>query len=82
MRAPKVRCGRHAPTPVSEEQMASAGTIWPSTFDDDWCGEGRHAAAPELNKGNLGDRDLGDPYPGDSYPGDSIAKGNSPPERI
>ncbi len=65
--------------------MTSAGTIWSATFDDDWCGEGRHAAAPELAdiiKGNLGDRDLGDPDPGNSYLGDSIAKGNSPPELI
>ena len=35
------RCRRHAPTPVSETMDEDAGTIWPATFDDDWCGEGR-----------------------------------------
>lgn len=35
------RCRRHAPTPMSETIEEEAGTIWPSTFDDDWCGEGR-----------------------------------------
>lgn len=36
------RCRRHAPTPTSEDAMTDTGTIWPSTFDDDWCGEGVH----------------------------------------
>ena len=35
------RCRRHAPTPMSESIDQEAGTIWPATFDDDWCGEGR-----------------------------------------
>ena len=35
------RCRRHAPTPMSESMDQEAGTIWPATFDDDWCGEGR-----------------------------------------
>ena len=80
MCAPEGRCRRHAPTPVAAEQMTSAGTIWLATFDDDRCGEGRHAAArtlPKLLQGDLGDRDLGD-----LDPGDSIAKGNSPPGHI
>ena len=37
----KGRCRRHAPTPMSESIDQEAGTIWPATFDDDWCGEGR-----------------------------------------
>lgn len=35
------RCRRHAPTPMSENLEQEAGTIWPATFDDDWCGEGK-----------------------------------------
>lgn len=35
------RCRRHAPTPMSEDLDQEAGTIWPATFDDDWCGEAR-----------------------------------------
>ena len=26
---------------MSESIDQEAGTIWPATFDDDWCGEGR-----------------------------------------
>jgi hypothetical protein len=26
---------------MSESLEKEAGTIWPATFDDDWCGEGR-----------------------------------------
>ena len=48
MRAPKGQCKRHAPTPVSEEQMTSAGTIWPATPDEDLCAEGRYAVGPDL----------------------------------
>jgi len=33
------RCRRHAPTPSSEDADKDMGTIWPATFDDDWCGE-------------------------------------------
>ncbi|MGC6529441.1 MAG: hypothetical protein ACON4G_00315 [Candidatus Puniceispirillaceae bacterium] len=36
------RCRRHAPTPSSEEAEKDMGTIWPATFDDDWCGEAVH----------------------------------------
>ena len=35
------RCRRYAPTPFSEEETTSGGTVWPPTFDDDWCGEGQ-----------------------------------------
>lgn len=35
------RCRRHAPTPMPESTEQDSGTIWPATFDDDWCGEGR-----------------------------------------
>ena len=40
------RCRRHAPTPMSEDLEQEAGTIWPSTFDDDWCGEARIHSDP------------------------------------
>lgn len=36
------RCRRHAPTPSSEEAELDMGTIWPATFEDDWCGEAKH----------------------------------------
>lgn len=55
MRAPEGRCRRHAPTPVSEEQVTSAGTIWPATFDDDWCGQGRRAICPDPDDIDFGD---------------------------
>ena len=38
-RAKEGRCRRHAPTPSSEDAEKDMGTIWPATFDDDWCGE-------------------------------------------
>ena len=47
------RCRRHAPTPMSESIDQEAGTIWPATFDDDWCGEGK-IYGDDLNP-NLGD---------------------------
>ena len=37
------RCRRHAPTPRADEISQDFGTIWPATFDDDWCGEGQRA---------------------------------------
>ena len=43
MRAREGRCRRHAPTPRADEVTQDFGTIWPATFDDDWCGEGQQA---------------------------------------
>lgn len=40
-RAREGRCRRHAPTPRAEDMNLDFGTVWPATFDDDWCGEGR-----------------------------------------
>ena len=40
-RAREGRCRRHAPTPQSDDINQDFGTVWPATFDDDWCGEGR-----------------------------------------
>jgi hypothetical protein len=37
------RCRRHAPTPRADEISRDFGTVWPATFDDDWCGEGQRA---------------------------------------
>ena len=39
------RCRRHAPTPRADEISQDFSTIWPATFDDDWCGEGQQAVA-------------------------------------
>lgn len=39
------RCRRHAPTPAAEDIASDMGTIWPATFDDDWCGEAVGIAA-------------------------------------
>ena len=41
------RCRRHAPTPMAESIELEAGTIWPATFDDDWCGEGKTQLNPQ-----------------------------------
>ncbi len=35
------RCRRHAPTPEADDITQDFGTVWPATFEDDWCGEGR-----------------------------------------
>ena len=43
MRAREGRCRRHAPTPRADEVSVDFGTVWPATFDDDWCGEGKQA---------------------------------------
>jgi len=40
-RAREGKCRRHAPIPRAEEHATDCGTVWPATFDDDWCGEGR-----------------------------------------
>ena len=40
-RAREGRCRPHAPTPRAEDINLDFGTVWPATFDDDWCGEGR-----------------------------------------
>ncbi len=42
-RSRKGRCRRHAPTPRADEISRDIGTVWPATFDDDWCGEGQQA---------------------------------------
>ncbi len=42
-RAREGRCRRHAPTPRADEVSVDFGTVWPATFDDDWCGEGKQA---------------------------------------
>ena len=41
MRSREGRCRRHAPTPQSDDITQDFGTVWPATFEDDWCGEGR-----------------------------------------
>lgn len=45
-KAQEGRCRRHAPTPEAVPDTSTGifihGTIWPATFDDDWCGEGQH----------------------------------------
>lgn len=47
-RAPEGRCRRHAPFPATENMEVEPATVWPLTFDDDWCGEGRTpGGAPE-----------------------------------
>ena len=33
------RCRRHAPHPLQSDGQEGDGTIWPATFEDDWCGE-------------------------------------------
>jgi hypothetical protein len=38
------RCRRHAPIPRADKISRDLGTMWPATFGDDWCGEGRQAA--------------------------------------
>ena len=35
------RCRRHAPHPQQSDIVDGDGTVWPATFEDDWCGEGR-----------------------------------------
>lgn len=37
------RCRRHAPQPAQSHVLEGEGTIWPATFEDDWCGECRPA---------------------------------------
>lgn len=51
------RCRRHAPTPSFEDAEKDMGTIWPATFDDDWCGEavGIHQLAQEISVDELKD---------------------------
>ena len=45
-KAQEGRCRRHAPHPEAPLESSSVifdrGTVWPATFDDDWCGEGQH----------------------------------------
>ncbi|ADE40774.1 hypothetical protein [Candidatus Puniceispirillum marinum] len=45
-KAPEGRCRRHAPHPEAPLESSTVifdrGTVWPATFDDDWCGEGQH----------------------------------------
>lgn len=40
------RCRRYAPhpepAPDASVMIYDRGTIWPATFEDDWCGEGQH----------------------------------------
>ena len=55
------RCRRHAPTPAAEDVNSDFGTVWPATFDDDWCGEGRRPG--EVNEGELVDRMILPPAP-------------------
>ena len=61
-RAKEGRCRRHAPTPSSEDAEKDMGTIWPATFDDDWCGEavGIHQLAQDISLEELSDAVLGD----------------------
>jgi hypothetical protein len=56
-KATEGRCRRHAPTPSSEDAEKDMGTIWPSTFDDDWCGEavGIHQLAQDLEDISVGE---------------------------
>lgn len=35
------RCRRHAPHPHQSDMQEGEGTMWPATFEDDWCGESR-----------------------------------------
>ena len=35
------RCRRHAPHPHQSDLLDGDGTVWPATFADDWCGEGK-----------------------------------------
>ncbi|MEK9553312.1 MAG: hypothetical protein VW446_08610, partial [Alphaproteobacteria bacterium] len=55
-RAREGRCRRHAPTPQSDDINQDFGTVWPATFDDDWCGEGRRP-------GDIAEEFLVDPAP-------------------
>ena len=45
-RAKEGRCWRYAPhpeaLPESSTVIFDSGTVWPATFDDDWCSEGQH----------------------------------------
>ncbi len=50
------RCRRHAPTPQDDDLEKDYGTIWPATFEDDWCGEGRTQA--DLPVSQILDEDL------------------------
>ena len=47
------RCRRHAPTPQADDVTVDFGTVWPATFEDDWCGEGR--APSDLPDGQMFD---------------------------
>ena len=38
IKAREVRCRRYAPTPLSEEETTSGGTVWSATLDNDLCG--------------------------------------------
>jgi len=55
------RCRRHAPTPSTDDVNADFGTVWPATFDDDWCGEGRRPG--EVSEGELIDTMILTPAP-------------------
>ena len=55
-RAREGRCRRHAPTPQADDVNQDYGTVWPATFDDDWCGEGRRP-------GEVADELIFDPAP-------------------
>jgi len=55
------RCRRHAPTPSADDVNADFGTVWPTTFDDDWCGEGRRPG--EVSEGELIDTMILTPAP-------------------
>ncbi len=71
------RCRRHAPTPMSESMEQEAGTIWPATFDDDWCGEGRMHGTP---LSGVGRADTDDELLVDITPAPR-PKNNTPPKR-
>jgi len=55
MRSREGRCRRHAPTPQADDIKQDFGTVWPATFEDDWCGEGR--AQGVLSDGQILDID-------------------------
>ena len=55
-RAREGRCRRHAPAPQADDVNQDYGTVWPATFDDDWCGEGRRP-------GEVADELIFDPAP-------------------
>lgn len=60
-RAREGRCRRHAPTPRAEDVNLDFGTVWPATFDDDWCGEGRRPG--EASESDLVDTMILPPAP-------------------